>query len=716
MNLFTKLIVTIGVTIVMSTSSIQAADWQWMNPDPQGNTIHKLWCAPGEDLFGVGEKGTIVHWNGVTLDVMDSNTQANLHEIWGTGSDNIYAGGNELLHYNGVLWSRIIWPDETIQGIWGIGSDNIYLLGTHLNGTTIYRGDGTNWTAVHNTDKCLYDIWGLNGDDIYAVGASGRAVHWDGVNWTEINYPQNEWLYTVYGFSSQEVYAAGLDGLILHWNGQTWQEMYEMEDALSFDDIWGEDPNDFYVAGDKSTNGKIEAVLLHWTGAVWEEIYTGTDLGLKSVRGTSSQNITVAGTGGVVNHYDGTEWTRMTQGPTEILNAVWADDSGTMIMVGKDGLILEWNGNVLTEMESGTEQDLNDVWGSAPDDVFAVGHNIILHWDGSVWSEVPREGYYFLHGIWGTGSNDVFVVGEMGLILHYDGTTWVEMPNSGDTFTDVWGTSSDNVYAVGYCSGENGVIYRWNGLEWSCEHYETFAQFSGIWGDDTGRFYAVGLKQYNGGIVRCTDGVRWFDLINGRDYGITNVWGSSSHDVHFCGGGGYWYHYDGSNWTSASTPASNTLLAVTGFSAEEIFLVGFYGTILSSSSVQPTPTPSSTPNPCTQTGVTLTMPSHHFQAGDECSLTAEICNAELAGFENIPFFCLMAFSGNYWFYPSWSQSVDFSIQESLPVGVSSLPIIEPFVWPDGVGSAQGIQFISAMTDPEISAIIGVMGIWEFGWE
>ncbi|MCD4653676.1 hypothetical protein K8T06_07040 [bacterium] len=124
-----------------------------------------------------------------------------------------------------------------------------------------------------------------------------------------------------------------------------------------------------------------------------------------------------------------------------------------------------------------------------------------------------------------------------------------------------------------------------------------------------------------------------------------------------------------------------------------------------------TPTPTS----CNETGVTLMMPSDYFRAGDDCSLTADICNAELNDLENIPFFCLMEFSGMYWFYPLWSEEINYTILESLPVGLTVVAIIELFTWPENVGSVSCMQFIAAVTDQEFSSILGSMGYWEFGW-
>jgi hypothetical protein len=69
-----------------------------------------------------------------------------------------------------------------------------------------------------------------------------------------------------------------------------------------------------------------------------------------------------------------------------------------------------------------------------------------------------------LYGIWGSSSMDVFAVGYGGTILHYDGVKWSVM-NSGTTkyLLGVWGSAGTDVFAV----GEAGTILHFDGIDWS---------------------------------------------------------------------------------------------------------------------------------------------------------------------------------------------------------------------------------------------------------
>jgi len=129
----------------------------------------------------------------------------------------------------------------------------------------------------------------------------------------------------------------------------------------------------------------------------------------------------------------------------------------------------------------------------------------------------------------------------------------------------------------------------------------------------------------------------------------------------------------------------------------------------------PTVTPSPTPEPtCDEEGVTLEMPDHIFEPGDACSLTANICNPNEPMHET-PFFCLLEYAGAYWFYPDWTLEVDWEVLDQLPSGLTRYPVIDPFTWPPNVGVGTGFRFIGAITDPEMTIVVGTVGEWEFEW-
>ncbi|MBN1356079.1 hypothetical protein JXA40_07395 [bacterium] len=114
-------------------------------------------------------------------------------------------------------------------------------------------------------------------------------------------------------------------------------------------------------------------------------------------------------------------------------------------------------------------------------------------------------------------------------------------------------------------------------------------------------------------------------------------------------------------------------------------------------------------------GVSMEMPSHSFRPGDPCSLTARLSNPG-AVMTDIPLFVMLDACGLYFFWPDWTRlpEISWGIVD-VPAGISEIVILPEFPWPPGVGSASGLFFYGAMTDPAITQLLGSMGMWEFGW-
>lgn len=75
----------------------------------------------------------------------------------------------------------------------------------------------------------------------------------------------------------------------------------------------------------------------------------------------------------------------------------------------------------------------------------------------------PPIGTWFL-GVWGSGADDVYVVGQPGLIFHWNGTDWTQQTSGTEAaLTSVWGDGSGTVYITGH----QGVILRNTGSGWS---------------------------------------------------------------------------------------------------------------------------------------------------------------------------------------------------------------------------------------------------------
>lgn len=138
--------------------------------------------------------------------------------------------------------------------------------------------------------------------------------------------------------------------------------------------------------------------------------------------------------------------------------------------------------------------------------------------------------------MWGTSSNDVYAVGYEGTVLTYDGFTWSEMYyDSTVTLRGVWGSDSDDIYAV----GTNGTIVHFDGRIWSEMATATTAGLLGVWGSSTTDVYAVGEQ----GTMLHYNGVDWSEVETGTGVDLYGIWGSSKSDIYTVGGKGTILHY-----------------------------------------------------------------------------------------------------------------------------------------------------------------------------
>ena len=162
----------------------------------KGDTVYPLyavWGAAPDDVWAVGLKGTIVHWDGIEWKKVNSPVNLLLYDIWGTSANNIYAihislaQQSLLIHYDGNVWTEI--TDQLPTGarnftsLWFDRGGTGYIVGNNV----LYYNGGTFSRIEINQDKFLLRVRGRNSTDVFTVGQKGRVHHFNGIDW--ITYP-----------------------------------------------------------------------------------------------------------------------------------------------------------------------------------------------------------------------------------------------------------------------------------------------------------------------------------------------------------------------------------------------------------------------------------------------------------------------------------------------------------------------------------------------
>jgi len=215
--------------------------------------------------------------------------------------------------------------------------------------------------------------------------------------------------------------------------------------------------------------------------------------------------------------------------------------------------------------------------------------------------------------VWGTSASDLFLMGENGYVYRSDGLSWTKELStvlSDRTILSAWGASPDSVYFVGRIADVEHTLmdtvadtpYSAYWDEPILEHYNgtTFSavELTGvkwglydIWGSDSDSIFAVG---YNGTILQYT-GATWSIMATGgtSPVWLNSVWGSSNSNVFASGSKGSLLRYDGTSWNVIPTHTGEDLWDVWGLSDTSVYQAGTKGRVLryDGTSISPMTTP-----------------------------------------------------------------------------------------------------------------------------
>jgi hypothetical protein len=190
---------------------------------------------------------------------------------------------------------------------------------------------------------------------------------------------------------------------------------------------------------------------------------------------------------------------------------------------------------------------LMSVSGKSPSEVWTVGallddQALVLHYDGKSWTRVRVDAESDLWWVDVFDDGTIFMGGDRGTIVRGDGSTFSKLatPDASATIYGVWGSSPDDMWAVG-TDGTNGVVWRSSG----------------------DRFDATDVDP---ALVAQTT--------------LFKVWGRSADDVWMVGDQGRILHYDGSRISAMSSPSDVPLTTVNGTDSAVYAVGGLGGSVI----------------------------------------------------------------------------------------------------------------------------------------
>lgn len=472
-----------------------------------GATVQLRFMFDSSDSFANDGEGVYIDDFTVTSVCGGAGTKdagfPTLWGVWGAATDDVYAVGNTgtILHWDGKSWKRQL--GGAARDLFAISGNDVAIAAVGADGegfTSFGGGFGTDPTGVNGT---LRGIAVLGGQDAIAVGDNGAIVRHGASGWTPETSGTFATLQDVWSDGTTS-YAVGSGGTILRNTGAGagWLPVTS-EAEVTLYDAWGPDASDLYVVGE-------QGLLFHHDGTsltkVGDLIKDSGKTDLRGIYGFGKQGpIFTVGGGGYAAAQIGGTWKKTATPTTYVLHAVWGASADDVWAVGNLGVILHWTGTAWAPYaDSPTKATLYDVWGRSASDVYAAGANgVLIHFDGTGWSVLRANTTSNLRAVWGRDAKDVYAVGANATIMHFNGLYWtqVKVEDDGDKpvvaeLFDVWASSADDVWAV----GQDGLMVHHEPnkdtgqVQWVKVPQKNTVTLRGAWGLDKDHFWVVGRE------------------------------------------------------------------------------------------------------------------------------------------------------------------------------------------------------------------------------
>ncbi len=635
--IFILALLVVSLNPTAFATPIQNNGWTWLNPLPQGNNLRALWGSGPNNIYAVGDVGTILHYDGSSWQPLANLPGKNfLLDIWGAGPNAIFAvGENALWHYDGASWQAMAPPSGLglflMRGVWGSASNNVYAVGysyaTYTAMVLHYNGMAWSKMNIPLLFDDLHAIWGSDPNHIFAVGEEGVILYYNGHSWQEIDASTEAYLYDVWGSGPNDVYAAGYlysdyKGVVLHYDGSSWKQVFAIPGEKIYA-IWGAGANDIYIVDTFRT-------VYHFDGHTWQEMGRPTNRTyyLYDVWGTGPDDLFVVGRDGVIAHYDGSQWSEQGQAAPFSGAGIWTDGTHVVAVGGLRALVYDGRQWILYRLPPDIPGShwlssyLYGPWGTSWNDLYAVSEGLIWHFDGQTWTHAhvmvtsDDEEVVRFRGIWGSGPNNIYAVGyiegsypnNVHVLVHYDGSQWstVYQASGKGELVAIWGSGPDDIFVA----ATDGGMLHYDGHAWS---QMSTTYFDSVWGSGPNDVWATGETPAGLAAIFHYDGSQWHKVYE-KDIALNRIWGLGANNIFAMGATSeplgisagleraVLLHYDGSGWTEMDAPFSHEIKAMHG-TDETLLLVGQGGMLVGRGNPPPPvrawapPTPTPTPTP-----------------------------------------------------------------------------------------------------------------------
>ena len=230
-----------------------------------GNVILRgIYVADANNVWVVGDSGTILYYNGSTWTAQTSGTSSNLNAVWGSSANSVWAVGasGTILFWDGTTWAaQNSGISTSISAVWGASSTTVWAGGSGGTILTTTNG-GTTWSTQATVASVVLSIWGTATNSVWAVGTSGGIFFYNGATWATQISGTTVNLAAVWGTAANSIWAVGVNGTILFSNNGTTWAAQTSNTSFNLTSVWGTAANSVWAVG---ANGAI----VFWNGSTW---------------------------------------------------------------------------------------------------------------------------------------------------------------------------------------------------------------------------------------------------------------------------------------------------------------------------------------------------------------------------------------------------------------------------------------------------------------
>ncbi len=337
----------------------------WTRSKEGGFSLYGVWGCAG-DLLAVGYDGQIWSleggaWSKDRGGIGFDTITATLRDLWGSGPNDVFTVGNggTIAHFDGNRWSRMASGTmEDLQAVFGSGPNDVYAVG---NNSTCLRYDGSSWSSVIGPTGQLKDVWASGPNDVYVAKGTETVWHYDGNTWTTTTAYSNADVWALWGFGPNDVYAIAkyqysssphakiLYAQFQHYDGATWTVVAEMlwnyltdpgfpRAQVDLFDLWGASPNCLVAGAKFKYTGDWEDCIFIYDGSTMTRPYYGGWYGIRRVWGTNANNLYLTNTSMRPVHFDGTSFETVVNAAYPLLGVWGIGDE--IFFVGDSGAIM----------------------------------------------------------------------------------------------------------------------------------------------------------------------------------------------------------------------------------------------------------------------------------------------------------------------------------------------------------------------------------------